>query len=44
LAQAIHIAVTNTTMQQRAAELGRKIQAEDGVARAVEIIKKGVHL
>jgi hypothetical protein len=27
-------------MQQRAAELGRKIRAEDGVARAIEIISK----
>jgi UDP:flavonoid glycosyltransferase YjiC (YdhE family) len=40
LAQAIQVAVTHTTMQQRAAELGRKIRAEDGVARAIEIISK----
>lgn len=45
LANAIQIAVSDATMQQRAAELGAKIQAEDGVARAVEIINQnGVHL
>jgi UDP:flavonoid glycosyltransferase YjiC (YdhE family) len=38
LAQAIRIAVTDSTMQQRAAELGKKIQAEDGVARAVKVV------
>jgi UDP:flavonoid glycosyltransferase YjiC (YdhE family) len=32
--------VTDQEMRQRAADLGRKIQAEDGVARAVEIIRK----
>ncbi len=40
LAQAIHIAMTDSIMQQRAAELGKKIRAEDGMARAVEIIQK----
>ena len=30
--------VTDTAMRQRAAELGAKIQAEDGVARAVELV------
>jgi len=40
LAQAIQAAVTNTGMRQRAAELGSKIQAEDGVAKAVEIIQR----
>ncbi len=40
LAQAIQETVTNTTMRQRAAELGSKIQAEDGVANAVEIIQR----
>jgi sterol 3beta-glucosyltransferase len=40
LAQAIQEAVTNTTMRQRAAELGAKIQAEDGIANAVEIIQR----
>ena len=38
LAAAITTAVHNETMQQRAAELGQKIRAEDGVARAAEII------
>jgi len=38
LAQAINEAVTNTTMRQRAAKLGAKIQAEDGIANAVKII------
>ncbi len=40
LAQAIQEAVTNTTMRQRAADLGEKILAEDGIANAVEIIQQ----
>jgi len=40
LARAIEEAVTNTAMRQRAAELGSKIQAEDGIANAVEIIQR----
>jgi UDP:flavonoid glycosyltransferase YjiC (YdhE family) len=40
LARAIHEAVTDTQFQQRAADLGAKIQAEDGVARGVEIIQQ----
>ena len=40
LAGAIHEAVTNTSMRQRAAEWGSKIQAEDGVASAVRIIEQ----
>ena len=40
LAQAIQAAVTNAAMRQRAAELGSKIQAEDGIANAVEIIQR----
>ena len=40
LAQAIQEAVTNTVMRQRAAELGSKIQAEDGIANAVAIIQR----
>jgi UDP:flavonoid glycosyltransferase YjiC (YdhE family) len=40
LAQAIRRAVTDETMRQRAAVLGAKIQAEDGVARAVEIVQR----
>jgi len=40
LAQAIDEAVTDKEMCQRAAALGTKIQAENGVARAVEIIQR----
>ncbi len=40
LVQAIHQAVTDPAMRQRAAELGSKIQAEDGVARAVAVIEQ----
>jgi sterol 3beta-glucosyltransferase len=39
LAQAIHGAVTDQTMRQRAADLGMKIRAEDGVACAVAVIQ-----
>ncbi len=38
LADAINQAVTDQTMRSRAAELGEHIRAEDGIARAVEII------
>jgi hypothetical protein len=37
LAAAIQAAVSDTGMRERAARLGRRIRAEDGVARAVEI-------
>jgi len=40
LAQAIQKAVTDKEMHQRAARLGSKIQAEDGISRAVEIIQQ----
>ncbi|MCX6030430.1 MAG: glycosyltransferase [Chloroflexi bacterium] len=40
LAQAIQVAVTDPTMRQRAAVLGAKIQAEDGVARAVAVVQQ----
>ena len=40
LAQAIEIAVTDQTMRQRAAELGSKIRAEDGIAQAVRVIEQ----
>ena len=40
LAQAVQDAVTDQTMRQRAANLGSQIQAEDGIARAVEIIQQ----
>lgn len=38
LAQAIRVAVTDRSMQKRAAALGERIRAEDGVGRAVAII------
>jgi sterol 3beta-glucosyltransferase len=38
LAAAIQSAVSDRAMQQRAAALGEKIRAENGVARAVEVI------
>lgn len=40
LAQAIQETVTNKAMRQRAADLGFKIQAEDGIANAVEVIQR----
>ena len=40
LAQAIDTAVHDATLRTRAAALGEKIRAEDGVARAVEIIEQ----
>ncbi len=40
LAQAIQEAVTNTAMRKRTADLGAKIQAEDGIANAVGIIQR----
>ena len=38
LAHAIQVAVTDQTMRQRAAALGAKIRAEDGVACAVAVV------
>ena len=40
LAEAIHRAVTDGAMRQRAADLGAKIQAEDGIANAVAIVQE----
>jgi len=40
LATAIHQAVTEQEMRQRAAKLGEKIRGENGIARAVEIIAR----
>lgn len=40
LAEAIHKAVNDPAMRQRTADLGAKIQAEDGVANAVAIVQK----
>jgi sterol 3beta-glucosyltransferase len=42
LAQAIQVAVTDHAMRQRAAELGTKIRAEDGVACAVAVVEQMV--
>ncbi len=40
LAEAIHAAVTDRAMRERAAEVGAKIRAEDGVGRAVQIVNR----
>ena len=40
LAEAMQTAVTDTALRARAAALGEKIRAEDGVARAVKIIER----
>ncbi len=40
LAEAIHRVMTDQPMRQRAADLGAKIQAEDGIANAVAIVKE----
>jgi sterol 3beta-glucosyltransferase len=40
LAQAIETAVSDRAMRQRAADLGAKIRAEDGIARAVEVVQQ----
>jgi hypothetical protein len=40
LAAALQTAVSDTAMRSRAAALGEKIRAEDGIARAVDIIER----
>jgi UDP:flavonoid glycosyltransferase YjiC (YdhE family) len=40
LAQAIHTAVSDTTLCARAAAFGEKIRAENGIARAVDVIER----
>ena len=40
LAQAIQTAVTDQTLRERAADLGAKIRAEDGIARAVAVVQQ----
>ena len=40
LAQAIQESVTNRVMRQRAADLGSKIQVEDGIGNAIKIIER----
>jgi sterol 3beta-glucosyltransferase len=42
LAEAIREAVTNTAMQQCAAEIGKQIQAEDGVGQTMEHFLRSV--
>ncbi len=42
LAEAIQIAVTDSMIRAHATELGEKIRAEDGLARAIEIIERHV--
>ena len=43
LAQPISTAVSDPTMRQRAAELGAKIRAEDGVGQAVAVLGMTIH-
>lgn len=40
LVQAVQTAVTDTAMRQRAADLGARIRGEDGVARAVAVVRQ----
>jgi len=40
LAESIHCAVSDTAMREKAARLGERIRAENGIARAVEIIER----
>jgi UDP:flavonoid glycosyltransferase YjiC (YdhE family) len=40
LARAIQEALTDRSMRQRAGDLGKKIQAEDGIARAVAVVEQ----
>lgn len=40
LAEAIQRAVTDSSMQRKAAQLGERIRAENGIARAVAVIEK----
>ncbi len=42
LAEAIMTALNDTQMRRRASELGARIRAEDGVARAVEFIERSM--
>jgi UDP:flavonoid glycosyltransferase YjiC (YdhE family) len=42
LAEAVRIAVTDPGMRKRASLIGSQIQAEDGVARAVEVFERHV--
>lgn len=42
LADAIDTAVSNQTMRQKAAELGEKVRAEDGISQAVALIEENL--
>ena len=42
LASAITLAASDPPMRQQAAELGRKLQAEDGIAKAIAVIEKKI--
>jgi UDP:flavonoid glycosyltransferase YjiC (YdhE family) len=42
LAHAIHEAMGNQAMRQRAADIGRQIRAEDGIGEAIDIIHRHV--
>jgi sterol 3beta-glucosyltransferase len=44
LAEAITLSVTDQGMRERAAALGEKIRAEDGVGNAVQFIEHYLHL
>jgi UDP:flavonoid glycosyltransferase YjiC (YdhE family) len=43
LAHAIHVAVTDESIRKRAAELGEKIRAEDGVGQAIRVFNQTIH-
>jgi UDP:flavonoid glycosyltransferase YjiC (YdhE family) len=43
LAQAIEFAISDKQMRQRAAELGKKIQAENGIDKAIKIIQDTIN-
>jgi len=40
LAEAIHVALSDQTMQRRAEALGERLRSEDGVAQAVQVIEQ----
>jgi sterol 3beta-glucosyltransferase len=44
LAAAIHTAVSDPALRARAAALGRRVQAEDGVSRAVQVVQQHLTL
>jgi len=44
LAESIRIATTDEALRRRAADLGARLRAEDGVTRAVEIVERAVSI